>query len=93
MIDYIINFLAIFLVLYVGWLILIVYRFDTIRKKLSSMKDHEILKYIKDYYELPDNDFYCYNKCVANACEEYDFEKCKTQCEICKKEMQKPIQQ
>ena len=27
--------------------------------------------------------FYCYDKCVSNAAEDYDFIKCKTQCKKC----------
>ena len=28
--------------------------------------------------------FYCHDKCVANACEEYDHQICKEQCDKCK---------
>lgn len=85
MINYIINFLAILLVWIVSQIFILVYRFDKTRKKIEGMNDDEILKYFKDYYDLPiDDDFYCHDECVANACEEYDKPKCKVQCDKCK---------
>lgn len=30
------------------------------------------------------NSFYCYDKCVRNAAEDFDIPKCKEQCEKCK---------
>ena len=32
------------------------------------------------------NSFYCHDELVANACEDYDFKKCKEQCIKCKNE-------
>ena len=33
-----------------------------------------------------DKEFYCHDEAVANACEDYDFEKCSKQCPKCRKE-------
>ena len=89
MIEYIINFLAVLTVSYCSVLFIIIYRFGIIRKKLGKMNDNEILSYIRDYYDLPNNDFYCEDELWNNACEEYDKPKCKVQCERCAREMGK----
>lgn len=34
-------------------------------------------------FEENKNNFYCYNECVSNAAENFDFKKCKEQCEKC----------
>lgn len=62
MIDYIINFLAILLVSVVGQICILVYRFDKTRNKIKFMKDHEILEYFKNYYDLPIEDELIENK-------------------------------
>lgn len=38
------------------------------------------------FNNIEDNNFYCYDKCVANAEEDYDFKKCTVQCDKCKEE-------
>ena len=38
------------------------------------------------FNNIEDNNFYCYDKCVANAQEDYDFKKCTVQCDECKEQ-------
>lgn len=52
-------------------------------KSFGKVTPEEFIKKMESLgYKFVD-DFYCHNKCIANACEDYDFKKCKNQCEFC----------
>lgn len=81
----IILIIGVTLICCVGMFTYIVVEHDITKKRISKMSDDEILKYFKDYYDLPiEDDFYCHDECIGNACEDYDKQKCKVQCDKCK---------
>ena len=44
---------------------------------------NELVKYVLSKSHKEENDFYCHDKLVSNACEDFEFKKCAKQCEAC----------